>query len=683
MSSAELTLVVIGAEADAAARFVTSLEGHHPTGVDVLNLNSASNLAETVRVTLGQVTTPYIAFTDGTSPEGEHLAAALEHAQKVSERRGLGDSHGTLLALSDWRDRDVVAAFGEVTDGLDAYLYLLPFHNVSVSLHGIDVQAGGTVARLVGTCRRGGTDGPEPADHRVVLRFLEPGTGNALEFETEPQLRFEDGAERWTGFAAEIPIDALPIGTSPVEIELCGPPGHEGVRRPLRGSVGMLSASRPIVSGGRHFQFVPVGATDMLEVVARRAPAPFARLRWAGAMIARDLRAVARRRAFAWVRAARLLTRPFFGRGTIWLVGERPGTARDNGYHLFAHLRRERPDIRAYYVIDRSSEQYPLVAELGRVVDHSSWKHRLLMLHAAVVANAYSIKHMVPRQWAAGDYLRHFAWRVGAYRIYLKHGVNVNTKALRRRVGGYDLYLTVSDAESTASRRTSAYDRQIVQTGLPRFDALVPTPPSRTILFMPTWRLYLAGSVFNTEEQEKVPFDGSTYQQFVLGLLSSPRLEDLLTRHDYHLKFMPHYNLREHLSDLTVEADRITILDGAAANIQDVMRECDLFITDHSSVHFDLAYLGTPMVYAHFDAEEYAAGHAEASWFDHERDGFGPVTYDLDSTIDALEHYLVNGCTREELYSQRAAAAFAFHDRDNSRRAVEAIENLVRTRAIR
>ena len=36
----------------------------------------------------------------------------------------------------------------------------------------------------------------------------------------------------------------------------------------------------------------------------------------------------------------------------IWLVGELPYRAQDNGYHFFRWLRTERPRRRAYYVID-------------------------------------------------------------------------------------------------------------------------------------------------------------------------------------------------------------------------------------------------------------------------------------------------------------------------------------------
>jgi CDP-glycerol glycerophosphotransferase (TagB/SpsB family) len=118
------------------------------------------------------------------------------------------------------------------------------------------------------------------------------------------------------------------------------------------------------------------------------------------------------------------------------------------------------------------------------------------------------------------------------------------------------------------------------------------------------------------------------------------------------------------------------VLDSADADIQDVLRSCDLLVTDHSSVQFDVAYLGTPVVYAQFDETDYRERHAAPSWFDVERDGFGPVTHDLEATIDAIEHYLARECRREADYDARAARTFTHRDRDNSRRTVEAIESL-------
>lgn len=557
-----------------------------------------------------------------------------------------------------------------------------PVRIIAASLHGLDIIDGGRTLRLTGTCRRPGTDGEQPADQTLVLHWLRPDGTSAMTAVTEPRLRYEDGANRWTGFIADVPVDLVPTGTTGMEIALLSPDGTaEASRVPVGAAPGALASSRPTVSAGRRLQLFP-SPTEHAEFVAQAFPAPLAGLRWKAGLAARTTMDLLRRRPFAFVLPLRVLTRPWFFRHQVWLVGERPDTARDNGYHLFTYLRRERPDVRAYYVLDPSSDRFEELSQLGRVVRHSSWRHRILMVNATVLANAYSVKHMVPNRWKKQHYMRQLNWRVGAYRVYLKHGVHDKTKDVRRRTGGYDLFLTASPAETEAVRQTSGYDRQVVETGLPRFDALVPTPSSRTILFMPTWRRYLAPELFSDGATGEQPFEGSTYQRFVDGLLTSPRLHALLTEHDHQLEFMPHYNLRAEYDDPSLGGDRVTVLDGAASDIQDVMRRCDLFLTDYSSVHFDLAYLGTPLIYTHFDREEFAAGHAEPSWFDHERDGFGPVTVDVETTIDAIERYLVGDHQREPQYSVRAQQAFTFHDRDNSRRAVEAIEHLVRTRGI-
>lgn len=542
----------------------------------------------------------------------------------------------------------------------------------AASIHGVDRSVDGAFLVVVGTCRRDGVGGTVPPD-QLRLQLVDEDGRVLLAVPAAPALRFEDGDRRWTGFTAEIPLREVPVGSTFPLLSIGPGPGHDGTTIPAMAAIGMIASSRPVTTAGRTVQVLPASGSGRVEIVCRDG----GRSSWTRAMLRRDLPDVLRRRPFATARLVRLLTRPLVPRGPIWLVGERSDTARDNGFHLFAHLRRERPDVRAYYVIDRDSDQRSRVEAVGRVVVHSSRQHRRLMRHADVLANAYSFKHMVPRQWDAQDYLRHLSWRVGARRIYLKHGINVNTTELRRRTTGYDLYLTATAAETAAAKETSGYDRQVVETGLPRFDALTPTPRSRTILFMPTWRLYLAAPLFSDAASGDVPFEGSEYQRFVHDLLTSPRLLALLERHDHRIQLMPHYNLRGHLADAPVASDRVDVLGGDAGDIQDVLRTCDLFVTDHSSVHFDVAYLGTPVVYAHFDEADYRTRHAAPSWFDHRRDGFGPVVHDVEGTIDAIAHYLERDCRREPEYDARAASAFTYRDRDSSRRVVEAVEHLL------
>lgn len=481
----------------------------------------------------------------------------------------------------------------------------------------------------------------------------------------------------WTGSSVVVDVPAEEVPEGSFRVQLAGPSLDGAVT--VAPSTGLLASSRPVGVGRRWVQAFPAPGAPALWLRVG-GDTPFARRTWHLRNGLADLGFVLRARRFTWVRTARVLTRSLVPDGPIWLIGERPETARDNGRALFAHIRRSRPEAPVYYVITADSPMRGAVEPLGNVVIHSSWRHRVLMLHADVLANAYSIKHMIPETWHPGAYMRQFAWRVGSVRVYLKHGVHLSPYAVKRANGGYDLIAAVGEREAEALRETTGYGDQVVVTGLARYDALVPPAErSRTILFMPTWRRYLVPTLFSGKDESEVAYEGSTYQRFMDDFLGSERLARLLERHDLRLQVVPHYNLRDLLRAEDLASERVEVLDAATADIPALLRSCDLLVTDYSSVQFDVAYIGTPIVYCQFDAEEYTHGHSAFSWFEPERDGFGPVARDVATTLAAMEAYAEGGFVREARYDERVGSIFAHEDRHNCERLVEAIDALTVT----
>lgn len=514
---------------------------------------------------------------------------------------------------------------------------------------------------------------------RFVLRLTDRWRGTVATVTAEIGPRVDTvGVWTYSALDFEIPADEVPDGSFRLEV---AEDGSSGATR-LEPSTGVLAASRPTRSGQRRVQVFPAAGRPALWLRVA-ADTPFARVLWHVRNGLGDLAFVARARRFTWVRTARVLTRPLAPPAPVWLVGERPETARDNGRALFAHLRRARPDASVYYVITEDSPMRDAVEPLGNVVTHSSWQHWLLMLHADVLANAYSIKHMLPASWHPGAYMRQCAWRVGAIRVYLKHGVHLSPYAVKRSNGGYDLIAAVGEQEAEALAATSGYGDQVAVTGLARYDALVPPEePSRTILFMPTWRRYLVPTLFSGSTETKVAYEGSTYQRFMSDFLGSERLARLLESHDLRMQVVPHYNLRELLRTEDLASDRVEVLDAATADIPRLLRTCDLLVTDYSSVQFDVAFVGTPVVYCQFDADEYADGHSAFSWFDPEQDSFGPVTRDVDATVAEVARYADDGFVREPAYDAKVGAVFAHQDQENSARLVAAIDELTTTETV-
>ena len=108
-----------------------------------------------------------------------------------------------------------------------------------------------------------------------------------------------------------------------------------------------------------------------------------------------------------------------------------------------------------------------------------------------------------------------------------------------------------------------------------------------------------------------------------------------------------------------------------------VFCESSLLVTDFSSVAIDFAYLGKPVVYTQFDKEKFFSTHSYVQgYYDYERDGFGPVCYDLDSSVEAIVEIIKNGCAEPDTYRERVDEFFAFRDSLNCRRIYEEILKL-------
>lgn len=658
--------------------------------------------AESYERIFAEVTTTYVALAESRKRSRHPLDDLQEQLVRSHDRvTAIGLSMDTACLLYTKQDRSTptrayirfVLARGESAQPLTDYLGYLALMTGANSLEGVDAvpSAGAIDLQARVAIGRFNSAAAPPWRYRIAIA----GRRHVVHTEAPAEVReriSNQGVRRWENLRVRLPLTDVPDGNHLVLVGLDTAYDALRVLRPLHPRAGVLAGARTFLVTGEssrqqtRYLVHTIRGGAQTWITVQHGLGQDARRRWYRALVRKDLRVLLRGRSagkrMRLARLVRLVTAPFVQRRDIWLIGERADTAQDNGFHLFRHLRTAHPQREVYYVIDKSSPHYQRLRDLGRVVRHSSLRHQFLMLHANVLANAYSIKHMIPRQWNPAGYARHLAWRVGAVRVYLKHGVNVSANSVKRGTGGYDLYLSVNPMETAALRESSGYDRQIVETGMPRYDALEPGPRTRTVWFMPTWRRYLVPKLFSGMDASLVPFEGSTYETFLRSFLSSPRLHEMLERYDYRLQFLPHYNLREQLTSFPLTSPRTVLADTDETPFQDLIRGCDAFVTDHSSVHFDVAYLGTPILYTHFDAEEYAEGHASVSWFEHVRDGFGPVVYTLEETLDALEDILARDCAPDPFYTARVDAAFTYRDHDNCQRVVEVVQDLLRDSAV-
>lgn len=442
-----------------------------------------------------------------------------------------------------------------------------------------------------------------------------------------------------------------------------------------RAAVGLQRSSRSRHTKGARLLLVPQ-AKDRVSILFQPRSRRLKRARWALRLVGDDLRGIRQQRPFAWVRVFRLCTRPLVAGRPIWLVGERPDTAQDNGYRLFVWLRNNAPDVRARYVLERGSSAWKSLKTRKGVLARGSWTHKVALLHATTLISSHDIdSYMLPKEWNPALYRRFVTYRLEQDRVFLQHGLTFKDVAapLAREVLGVRLFVVSVAPEREYMAEQGRYTVELVETGMPRFDTLK-RDPAGSVVLMPTWRKYLVLPSYTKGGVDPGTFEGSDYQRFYSEFLSSPRLLETLRRHRQTLTFMPHYEVAPyfHLEGLSSMIE-IVSPDG---NVQARINSASVLISDYSSVMFDAAYAGVPVIQVPFDLEEHSARHYAEGWFSNDGGEYWPVAHSVDAAIDELDEILSRGAKVAGPYQERLDELFPVRDRQNSRRVYEAIRSL-------
>ena len=99
-----------------------------------------------------------------------------------------------------------------------------------------------------------------------------------------------------------------------------------------------------------------------------------------------------------------------------------------------------------------------------------------------------------------------------------------------------------------------------------------------------------------------------------------------------------------------------------------------MLVTDYSNKMYDFVYQEKPVICAHFDEDN--LHYEDRLCNDYDGSAFGPVTKTVEETVDAIIHYLENGCKMEEIYVRRAKEFFCYTDDNNCKRVYDHIVNM-------
>ncbi|MFD6534463.1 glycosyltransferase [Streptomyces sp. NPDC060184] len=486
----------------------------------------------------------------------------------------------------------------------------------------------------------------------------------------------------YAGWYAEIPVSELvrgKFGVGDFRLRVLRADGSRQRNVVMKARLPLHRLKGPGKIAG-HPYLLTVGSQEALHLrlVDRTVGARAKHALW---RLAREVRILKTRNPGWRMRLAYWLVHPFLNSREIWLIGERSDTAQDNSYHFFAWMRTHRKRHKAYYVIDPNAADYAKVAKFGNVIKLNSFKHRMYLLHATKLIGSYdSESYLLPEGYRKVLFLHRFGELLKYQRVFLQHGIIYNdvTTGVDQRITSYDMIVTTGRQEREYLALEAGFGDRAVLAGLPRFDALTRTATERPrILLMPTWRQWIVTASYKKSAgPAKTAFTQSEYFRFYRSLLSDRRLVTALEQFGVDLEFFPHYEIRPYLHNFRIDSPTIRVADPTSRDVQDAMRECSLMVTDYSSVFFDVAYMGIPLVYVPFDEEDFYGRHYKRGYFNLSEHGFGPVCRTVDQAVDEIIAAMRRRFTVESPYRERAERFFAHQDGGNCERSFEAIDAL-------
>ncbi|MFD2922544.1 CDP-glycerol glycerophosphotransferase family protein [Halobacillus naozhouensis] len=371
-------------------------------------------------------------------------------------------------------------------------------------------------------------------------------------------------------------------------------------------------------------------------------------------------------RYYKWVIRLSFLIRIWLYPKNIWIVGEQPYKAQDTGVSFFKYVRDKYPSKNIFYIMDIESAEYEKVKELGNIISYKSRKHILYVIGARRIISSHHPEYLYPNK------TEKFKRKVKGTKIFLQHGV-MGTKNMSSNYGkkaynfNIDEFLVSSDLEKGIVVNDLGYDsRQVHITGLSRFDTLLNKKKNnikRQILIIPTWRDWITTSV---------NFTDSEYFQEYKNLLESKELHELAIKYEFDIVFCLHPNMQLY-SHHFIAQPSVRVISLGEVNVQDLIKESALMVTDYSSVGFDFSFLNKPVIYYQFDQGRFLG--KKGSHLNLDRDLPGKICFTNQGVLELIEKYAKMDFGVEDEFVQRSRKFIKYKDTSSNRRIYNVVKN--------
>lgn len=329
----------------------------------------------------------------------------------------------------------------------------------------------------------------------------------------------------------------------------------------------------------------------------------------------------------------------------IWVFGAWLGERyADNSRYLFEYVSDNHPEITAIWVSRNPAVVSRVVSEGRLALSASGFQAIRLVASAGVVFITHDIldvKSVVSS---------------GALTLNLTHGTPFKRIGLDARSQRFGVFTSLFDRflrHRLPSFRRPDHIIAASRIALPRFSSAFSMPEEVIhALGYPRWTPYadlesalrVRAQLMGGRSYSKLILYAPTHRKSGRGrvnVASIPGFADMvgwLRVNDALLVFRPHYALacdeEEILARLAGE--RLLLAgDGVISDINDALAAFDILVTDYSSLIYDFAVLGRPMVYMPYDLDSYLSEDA-GLYVPYHQEVPGPVASNWSEVVTAL-----------------------------------------------
>ncbi len=363
----------------------------------------------------------------------------------------------------------------------------------------------------------------------------------------------------------------------------------------------------------------------------------------------------------------------------IWVFGAWYGQKfSDNSHYLYQYVRAHHPHIKAIW-LSRNRQVVETVRKAGGnaylIYDLHSFYYSLAAKFIFVSSgkrdvNFWCINGAKWIQLWHGSPLK----KIGLDDGYSQANSFFQKKIVRVLfpfVYEFNYHFTVSNAPIFTPKMSTAFNIEISnvwETGCPRNDVFFETAEDtfnrelrkrfkgcRLIYYLPTFR--------GTKDAESL---------FSITGFDRNELENFLTKNNMVFVSKGHFVDNSLVTINSTENERLIDLnDSDVAEINFMLKDADLLITDYSSAYFDFLLTGRPIIHAAFDLETYLKGSREM-YIDYSDAVAGPIVKNWQELYNVLE-YIWEDKENKDLLIRKNKLYNRYHDNKNAERVYDAV----------